>query len=126
MHEATIAQSILSIACEKLEQTPKADAVLNIHVIIGEFRNVDIDSLQFVFDNLKDLYKGCGACKLEAELISAKALCQVNSHRYKPDFKNQFCCTECGAGIGNLTCGEELDVVNITLQAAKEEASEYA
>lgn len=118
MHEATIAQSILNIVSTKLKQTSNAAQALNVHVIIGEFRNVDPVSLQFAFDNLRSFYEGCAACTLQAEIIQAKALCRKELHLYHPQFEQGFCCTTCGAGIGELICGEELDVVAIKLEAA--------
>ena len=117
MHEASIAQSILQIVTEKFEATPHSSAALSVHIIVGQFRNVDIASLQFAFDSLRGLYRGCQNCQLEAELIEAKAICLEQKHRYAPDFNHGFACTICRGPIGKLVCGEELDVVNITLEA---------
>jgi Zn finger protein HypA/HybF involved in hydrogenase expression len=117
MHEATIAQSILKIASTKLKQTPNAERVLDIRIIVGEFRNVDIESLHFAFDNLKDMYEGLDRCVLQTDKISAQAICRTSKHIYHPNQENHFCCTICGDGIGNLVSGEELDVIGVKLQA---------
>lgn len=127
MHEATIAQSILNIISKKLQDTPNTALVSSVHIIIGEFRNVDDESLRFAFDNLKGLYDGCSSCVLETEIIGATANCRGSNHLYHPNPANAFRCTECGDGIGSLVCGEELDVIQIALQSiANEEKDLYA
>lgn len=118
MHEASIAQSILNILGVKFKQTPNISSALCVKVIIGEFRNVDSESLSFAFDNLKGLYDGCSGCILEVELIRARAYCSGIRHVYYPTFGNSFRCTECGAGIGQLLSGRELDIVSTTFEAA--------
>lgn len=120
MHEATIAHSILEIATDKYTATPHSRGVLKVDIIVGEFRNVDLESLQFAFDNLRSFYNGCTDCQLSADLIEAKALCLTHRHRYSPQFKTGFRCPDCGGPIGKLLCGEELDVIGITLEAEVE------
>jgi len=114
MHEAAIAQSILQIASERLKLAQGATGIAAIKVAIGGFRNVEVESLQFAFDNLKDLYEGCCDCRLDAETVPARAICQEEGHCYLPTFENNFRCPECGAGIGNLISGEELNVTKLT------------
>lgn len=127
MHEAAVAQSILNIVCTKLRQTPNAEEVLTVHIIVGEFRNVEIASLQFAFDNLKALFNGCHNCELEAKVVQSKAVCRTGGHTYHPDFEHSFQCITCGDGIGKLICGEELDIIGITLQSRiDEECNEHA
>ena len=104
MHEATIAQSILNLAQRRLRQTPHAEAVSKIRVLIGEFRNVEIESLRFAFDCLKDLCDACAECTLETERAKARARCRINNHLYHPEADSRFLCTICGAGIGYRYC----------------------
>ncbi|MBY0552500.1 MAG: hydrogenase maturation nickel metallochaperone HypA [Candidatus Obscuribacterales bacterium] len=117
MHEATIAHSILEIVTDKYKATPHSRGALKVNIIVGEFRNVDLESLQFAFDNLRPLYSGCAACQLKAELVEAKALCLNHGHRFSPRYNTGFQCPDCGGPIGKLICGEELDVIGITLEA---------
>jgi Zn finger protein HypA/HybF involved in hydrogenase expression len=64
MHEASVAQSILRISpVRSLASTAHTDTVTAIHVIIGQFRNIDIDSLKFAFDNIRPMYAGCSSCQ---------------------------------------------------------------
>ncbi len=126
MHEATIAKSILNIASAKLRRNQNAESVIKVQIIVGEFRNVDIESLQFAFDQLKELQDGCNSCKLEAETIQARAICVSGHHTYRPVLDNAFKCEVCGGGIESLLCGEELDVVGVTLLSKTEEELEHA
>ncbi len=123
MHEASIANSILQIVTDKLSTTPHSQAARRVHIIVGAFRNVDLDSLQFAFDNLRGLYHGCVNCELEADMISARAICLEGNHKYSPDFAHAFRCPVCQGPIGKLLCGEELDVITITLEANPVEAN---
>lgn len=117
MHEATVAKSILDLVAVKLQNTPEASAAVGVQVAIGEFRNVDFDSLQFAFDNLKQDYRGCGECVLHPTLIQAVASCHVGRHNYHPEMASAFACNQCASGIGKLISGTELDVIGITLEA---------
>ena len=127
MHEAAIAQSILKIASGKLKQTKRATALSAVRVVIGSFRNVEVESLQFAFDNLKELFEGCDDCKLDAQLVLAKAICQNGEHSYQPAFENSFRCPICSAGMGKLLCGEELDITKLTFKTnVQEECCNHA
>lgn len=115
MHEASIADSILRLAANKMKSTPNTAAVKSVSVIVGEFRNVETESLQFAFDSLKSMYEGLSHCELELESVKPRALCSKNKHHYSPCFQNKYCCDKCGSGIGKIVCGEELEVVKICL-----------
>lgn len=122
MHEATIAEAILKIACRRLKETQNAESVSSIDVLIGEFRNVETQSLQFAFDSIKGLFDGLAQCKLNLESIGARAYCQgQEAHQYAPVFEKRYCCDKCGSGMGKLICGEELQITKVCLLAKKEE-----
>lgn len=123
MHEATIAQSILNILSSRLAITPDAGCVSNVAVKIGDFRNVDSESLIFAFNSLKSLYAGLSTCTLDIESIKTQAWCSKAGHRYNPSIERGYCCDQCDSGIGQLICGEELDVVKITLKSDAPEES---
>lgn len=118
MHEVTIAQSILQIAASKRENLPANAFATKISVRIGEMRNVENDSLDFAFENLKTLYEGFENCHLEMNLIKARAWCRQANHQYNPRFENAFCCEQCGSGIGQLIAGEELDLVDVVFDTS--------
>jgi hydrogenase nickel incorporation protein HypA/HybF len=120
MHEASIADAILQSTSAKLASTPNAVLVTEVRVQIGEFCNVDPESLQFAFDNIKDLYQGTAKCRLTIETVPASAKCLSNKHFYHPEFKNAFCCQICGSGIGKMLDGEEMNIVSIRMTTNNE------
>lgn len=126
MHEASIAQSILRIACEKLTSLGVPAMISNIKIAVGEFRNVDSASLEFAFNSLKKEYFGCEKCQLDIKVIEAIAECRQCKTLYHPEFDRSFRCTECGDGIGKLLEGEQLGIIGIRLESAGEEMGNYA
>ncbi|HEY9732580.1 MAG TPA: hydrogenase maturation nickel metallochaperone HypA [Drouetiella sp.] len=116
MHEASIARAILQSATSKLNSTPNAVQLKLVQIEVGEFSNVDSESLQFAFDNMRELFQGASACELQIDAIQAQAICQNHNHLYRPDFEHAFCCTICGSGIGKLLRGEELNIINMRLE----------
>lgn len=121
MHESAIAQNILKI----VETKPSAGVLQAVHIAIGEFRNVDPQSLEFAFDSLKT-GTDCRACRLQIEIQTALARCASSNHSYRPSLENGFRCTECGAGIGYMERGEELEIRGYTYTSQAEEQSSYA
>lgn len=127
MHEATIAKSILEIVSRQIAQTPGALRAVQVHVVAGQFRNVDRESLEFAFDSLKMLDQGTSGCILQLEMRSATALCRDSQHSYQPCYQQAYRCPFCGSGIGKLISGEELDVVNVRLETIlPEEQKDHA
>jgi hydrogenase nickel insertion protein HypA len=116
MHEAAIAKNILQFVNNRIAETPYIEKATKVQVLIGELRNVDDELLKFEFDCLKTLYPGCSSCHLEIESIKAKAFCNKSKHLYHPESELKYRCTKCGGDIGNLVCGEELDVMKVTLK----------
>jgi Zn finger protein HypA/HybF involved in hydrogenase expression len=127
MHEASIAFAILSKTAEALSRRFAAELdagapiscqptprVTGINVDIGEFRNVDPESLTFAFDSLrKDLPELEEAC-LKINFIEARAVCTKN-HEYRPSPASFFACTTCGGGLETMLRGEELNITGIEL-----------
>ncbi len=118
MHESA-AQSILEHGSAKLKEIPNADAVLSIHVIIGEDSRLKAEPLQIAFDRLKSLYTGCEQCKLDMAVVHTQALCQRAKHSFSPSANHSFCCDKCGDSIGSVICGEELEVIKVILHASE-------
>ncbi|HEY9715693.1 MAG TPA: hydrogenase maturation nickel metallochaperone HypA [Chroococcales cyanobacterium] len=122
MHEAVIASSILNIAVANLKQiAPENGRVTAIDLSVGEFRNVEIESLRFAFDNLKLDHPGCESAVLVVNPVTAIGKCSGAGHVYVPRFDSAFRCPECGSGVGTLLAGEELDITNMELQATNRE-----
>jgi hydrogenase nickel incorporation protein HypA/HybF len=116
MHEATIATNILERIMRRIAAYDPPACARSVRVRIGEFRNVDLESLSFAFDSLKGLYPACAGCVFVPELIAATALCRKQQHKYHPDSAHAYRCSECGGGIGTLLAGEELDITDMELE----------
>ncbi|MBA3860110.1 MAG: hypothetical protein C0507_24645 [Cyanobacteria bacterium PR.3.49] len=121
MHESAIAKSILEIVEQRLRSIGAAADAQSVEVLFGEFRNVDPESVAFAFDNMKALFQGCANCRLSISTIIAAALCKDNEHQYRPMANNAYRCPACASGIGKLLQGEELDVVNVTVELERME-----
>ena len=116
MHEATIATNILESISRRITSFDQPVFARSVHVRIGEFRNVDVESLRFAFDSLKDLYPACAGCVFVPELTAAIALCRKQQHKYHPKPANAYRCSQCDGGIGTLLAGEDLAITNIELE----------
>lgn len=121
MHEATIANSILEIVANRLESVGPQASALSVEILCGEFRNVDPESLLFAFDSMKELHRSLADCCLEINIIPASAKCKDNDHVYRPMYELAYRCPVCDSGIGKLVQGEELDVVNVTIEVPQQE-----
>lgn len=115
MHEAKIASLILEKASNKLSEFAYVNEVKSIELVVGKFRNIDIESLNFAFDALKSEKKFFEKTILQIEEIDAIAICEKNGHSYAIDFESGFACPLCGAGIDKLRSGQELEIRKIQL-----------
>lgn len=118
MHETTIAKAILDRICDRLTGLQKTSNANAVSVRIGEFRNVDPDSLSFAFDSLKQNYQACRTCALNLELIEARALCKDARHEYRASADNAYRCPDCNSVIGAMVSGKELDITKIVVSQA--------
>lgn len=137
MHEATVASAILKRALATAETRAQKEKnavrqsavdeqqlgdsfdffdVIEIVVNVGEFRNVDSESLEFAFSALRKDYSATKNTRLKVRNIPAIAACSVSNHEFHPESSNYFSCTICGGGIGELLSGNELDIVNISME----------
>lgn len=114
MHEASIAEYILSLVEKRVENEGSGFEGTAVTVKVGEFRNVDPESLGFAFDSIKGSFASCRNCHLEIVFIEAKAVCSA-AHSFRPSCENQFSCPICGAGVKQFKAGEELDIVKIVI-----------
>jgi hydrogenase nickel insertion protein HypA len=120
MHEATIASHILDIVSVRLANYPESTAQ-SVTVLVGSFRNVDDDCLQFAFDALKADRSGCEACQLRISKSEVRARCNENDHIYTPREDDFYRCN-CGSGMGEILQGEELDVIECLFKSKQEES----
>ncbi len=127
MHEATIADAILkkAIAIARQEAALSGDiveresdeknyqlfSIVSITIRLGEFRNVDPESLQFVFGALRKDLEMTANASLKIERVPTMAYCRGNRHRFHPEISNYYGCSECESGIDEIIEGNELYIV---------------
>ncbi len=140
MHEATVAIAILTKASEALSNRFAAELasmgnsnlkaeglghphtsgkprVVSIKVEIGEFRNIDPESLTFAFESLRKDSQELKDASLKINLVEARAVC-AQKHEYHPLPDSYFACTICGGSLETMLRGEELNITGIELQDA--------
>jgi hydrogenase nickel insertion protein HypA len=119
MHELATAQKILELAVTKLQALGAAMEAESISMLVGEFRNLDHESLSFAFDSIKAEYYGCAGCQLILTQTPCYALCAGDGHKFHPEASKAFSCPQCGCGMGNIITGQELDIVGITARPSR-------
>jgi hydrogenase nickel incorporation protein HypA/HybF len=113
MHEFSIAEAIVR-ATEQVVQANGGGRVEQIHLRIGELRQVVPDALLFAFDILKQDTPLSEAC-LQWETVPAQVRCKACGTDYHP--KDVFWeCPSCGAVGAEVVAGEEMEIVAITLR----------
>jgi len=127
MHETVIAWHILDKVRERVGLLDNAGPVQRVSVKVGEFTNVDPESLTFAFDSMKGSYPDCKDSALEIQVIQTVALCREEEHFFHAQPGNSFRCPECGAGIKKVVSGEELEIFDIELTVIDQgEGPKYA
>lgn len=120
MHEVTTAKNILEQTSRKITGLGVPMEAESINLLVGEFRNIDPESLSFAFDSLKSEFAGCAQCQLQLTVSPLLAECAAQSHhRYHPEAVQAFACPLCGAGIGSVITGQELEIVGITARSSR-------
>ncbi len=117
MHEAKIASLILEKTAGKVSGYGDGSRVKVIHLAVGKFRNVDIESLQFAFDALKKEIDCLYDALLEIEEIEAVALCDKSKHSYVIELNKGAACPLCGSGVGRFESGQELEIRKIQMES---------
>jgi len=112
MHEFSIADAIVR-ATHEVVQANGGGKVDQIHLRIGELRQVVPDALLFAFDILKQ-DTPLSEASLQWETVPAQVRCKVCGTEYHP--RDVFWeCPSCSAIAAEVVAGEELEIVAITL-----------
>jgi hydrogenase nickel incorporation protein HypA/HybF len=115
MHELSIADAVVTIACRHAAGRP----VSRVYVKVGHLRQVVPDSLRFAFELVAEDTELAGA-ELVIEEIPAAVCCRACEARTTLE---QFPahCGECGGLDVEVTAGEELLVDSIEVEDGSEE-----
>jgi hydrogenase nickel incorporation protein HypA/HybF len=110
MHEASIIQNVLDLACERMPADRRTQ-IVRIRLRVGALAGVVPDALTFAFEAMKLDTPAHGAA-LEIEHIPARLHCPTCQRDFMPD----LCpapCPECGNWDVQVRAGGELDLLSV-------------
>lgn len=113
MHELSVTESVLEIACKHAEEA-QATRVTDIHLVIGQLSSIVDDSVAFYWDIIaKDTL--CDHAKLHFKRIPAELVCLDCEHQYLLDTE-LMPCPNCGSPRIRLLAGDEFQLESIEIQ----------
>jgi hydrogenase nickel incorporation protein HypA/HybF len=112
MHELSITENILEIACRHGKQAD-ASRVTGINILIGRLSSIVDDSVQFYWDIIsKDT--PCEGARLNFERVPARLLCLNCGREYTLEAELEPC-PDCGSAQIKVLSGEEFRVESIEI-----------
>jgi hydrogenase nickel incorporation protein HypA/HybF len=113
MHELSIAQSMIDMACE-LATREGAHHIIKLRARIGLLSGVAKTALQFSFD-LAAEGTACEGAVLEIEDVPVTVMCPQCNAAQELQVIYCFCCPVCGTPTPQILTGQELEVVSVEL-----------
>ena len=113
MHELSVTESVLEIACEHAQKA-QAEKVTDIFLVIGRLSSIVDDSIAFYWNVIS---KGtlCEDAKLHFKRIPAELVClECNTHYTLED--ELVPCPECGSARVRVIAGDEFNLESIEIQ----------
>ncbi len=113
MHELSVTESVLEIACKHGEKA-HANKVTDIYLVIGKLSSIVDDSVQFYWDFIS---KGtlCEGATLHFKRIPAELICLDCDHKYTLD-DELTPCPQCGSARIRVISGDEFNLESIEVQ----------
>ncbi len=121
MHELSVAQRLLEIACEHLAPEDSG-RVERVRVAIGTLTCIHEASLRFAFEAVIVGTQLAGA-QLEIRTIPVEIFCVPCNACYPLPGIQSFRCPVCDAPSSDLRHGNELDLESLVLQPCNPESS---
>ncbi len=118
MHELSIAQSLIALACETA-QREGAVRVIRLSVRVGALSGVVKESLLLSF-NLAAEDTACAGAVLAIEDVPLTVMCPHCQAQQTLPSIYQFSCPTCGTPTPEVLTGRELDLVSIEVAEAAE------
>ena len=113
MHELSVTESVLEIACKHAEQA-KATRVTDIYLVIGRLSSIVDDSVVFYWDIIsKDTL--CENAQLHFTRLPAELICLDCDHQYQLDADLKPC-PHCGSPRIRVLSGDEFHLESIEIQ----------
>ena len=117
MHELSVTESILEIACSYAEKS-KASRVTQINLVIGRLSSIVDDSVQFYWDPIAE-GSICSGSKLSFKRLPAILHCAVCNQDYQIE-EELTPCPICGGYQTKIVSGEEFYVDSIEIEQEPE------
>lgn len=113
MHELSVTESVLDIACKHADNA-KAKHVTDIYLVIGKLSSIVDDSVQFYWDIIsKDTI--CEGAQLHFKRIPAKLVCTQCNHEYILE-DDLMPCPNCGSARVRVLSGDEFNLDSIQIE----------
>jgi len=113
MHELSVTESVLEIACKHAEKA-QAKKVTDIYLVIGKLSSIVDDSVQFYWDFISEGTL-CEEATLHFKRISAELVCLDCDHKYTLD-DELTPCPQCGSARIRVISGDEFNLESIEVQ----------
>jgi hydrogenase nickel incorporation protein HypA/HybF len=113
MHELSVTESVLEIAC-KHAQKAKAKKVTDIHLVIGRLSSIVDDSVQFYW-NFVSKNTICENAKLHFKREPAILVCLDCKTEYKLE-DELMPCPNCGSAAIRVLSGDEFNLESIEIE----------
>jgi hydrogenase nickel incorporation protein HypA/HybF len=113
MHELSIVQNLIELACERASREGST-CVKKLTVRIGALSGVDCDALQFAFE-LASEDTACDGAMLAIEHVPATVMCPRCRRTQELSDTYVMNCPECGEPVDGLLSGQELDLVSLEI-----------
>ena len=113
MHELSVTESVLEIACEYAEKAG-AKKVTDIFLVIGRLSSIVDDSVEFYWQMItKDTL--CEDSRLHFKRIPTKLVCLECGHEYALA-QDLTPCPNCGSARIRILSGDEFNLESIEIQ----------
>lgn len=115
MHELSIAQSLIELACDAAARQ-RAEQVSKLIVRIGALSGVVTESLKFSF-RLTAEATACDGAELEIEEVGVTIACPACRQAKPLGDVFDWRCPDCGTPTADVVAGRELDLVAIEIES---------
>ena len=113
MHELSVTESVLEIACKHAEKA-QATSVTDIFLVIGRLSSIIDDSIEFYWNIIsKDTL--CENARLHFKRIPAALICLDCEHQYQLA-DDLTPCPNCGSARIRVLSGDEFHLESIDIQ----------
>jgi len=113
MHELSVTESVLEIACKHAKKA-QATKVTDIFLVIGRLSSIIDDSVQFYWDLISE-NTICEGAQLHFERIPATLVCLECDQQYQLE-KELIPCPNCGSARIRVLSGDEFNIESIEIQ----------